>query len=277
MFKIIRYIARKDADLYVLEEQDSKKWVIRSYPEGFAEITRRMQDYFQQEVKFPCNTRGLEELTLKYFLDQRVKVEETSPLARSQFYDSFIQDFYLKAHPNLPWFEYVKLGQPDLAEGGYRRVGQKELTERLISMISALPELIGIRSPCLTYLEVPLANQFAPAFADLRESLAFLEKKQAPSLFLKTGITRPDFVMIRDKYTYVVELKFTRWDTKEQRETMQKQLLLAGHFLHRNWDINFTLVGVEYRNNKGNEILRYRHFDFNPESKQLVLTKDSGW
>ena len=263
----IRALARQKGNLFVLEEYEPLEWIIKSYKKGFYRLNHRVKDFFGFELNLPIiknwaiigEARGAE-------------IQEVKEPEARQFYDSFVKDILLKAYPDLCLDEYLQQNcdSPDATD--------KEASDTAISAIYADPSIINLPPGGKFYREVNLTSRLSQRFDNLDSFKKYLSSGKISTI--SKGLTQIDLVYVVPKddeipEVYAIELKGTRIKktVKKGRWKARKQLMIAGHFISRNFDVDLHLVRVNHLTSQP-RALRSTHYDF---SKSLEIKAQTDW
>lgn len=272
----IRVLASHRGNLFVLEEYNPLEWLIKSYREGFYELKERTQKFFWFELSLPIlkNRAIIEEARRLGAEARKVKGAEAK-----QFYDTFIQEQFLKAYPDLCLDEYLQqmCDSPTL----HPKEVDKEATEKAISVIYADPATIGLPPGGKFYEEVNLTSRFSQRFDDIKSFKEYLSSGEVSTA--SKGLTQLDLVYVVSKddgvpEVYAIELKgtITKKAVRKTRWKARRQLTITSHFIKRNFDVDLHLVRVNHLT-KHPRALRSTYYDFYPDPKRIEIKAQTDW
>jgi hypothetical protein len=277
---MIRFMSSHEEDLFVLREEKKKKWKIELYPGGMSELEKRASDYFHcksdKRIKFPIHGDGLDEFVFQHLTDDLIPTKMVDGEQAQEFFHGFIDNVFLKANSELPWREFVEVNSE--APSHYGATSTREKTEVIHQLIEESPSLIGIESSCGEFFrEVTFSNICGRMFFNYNEFLKYMMYDKEPKLMKLSGLVKPDLIYVEPNHTYIVETKLVGRGRAKLRFLEQaaiKQLTLAAHFIHSNFNLPFTLVGAYSR--RDGRSMRYKHYCFDTSTKELHETRDSG-
>lgn len=256
---MIRYLAKTDGDLYVLDESVSQ-WSIKRYPNGNAIIEDGKSARFGDiHLNLGGSNFGLEANIMREVMARGVKVQDVGSIETEQFCRTFTDDVFLKSDVDTDWPSFVHAREQGIEVANARTDELRRLNERIVSMIKDDPYRLSIPGGN-AYAEVNFSNTLSHVFRSDEDFQVYLQDGIEPGTAALWGVTRPDMVFVDDKHSYILELKFGRKREPGSVCKLSAQQMLAGQYVLRNFDVPFTLVAVKIRQDESGKIrLGYEH------------------
>lgn len=270
---------QEENTLLLLEEIAQDAYRVRAYPNGVREFEAHMRQRIGCIAHSAVYPSRMFEDILAILSSVDCQTREASPWFLDCLIDTVLQaDFCGRGC--VPWEEYVR-HMSDFPRVFRDPPKTPEITERLMSVLEQNPYLAGVPGSTV-YREVAFANTFSK-FGNMEDLVKYVKDGVEPHP-AAGSIYIADLVVLTPHMSYIVELKTSRngkgrmrerndkWCSLEEK--MHDQLMIAAHFVTRNFHVPITLVGVNYRIQQND--FRVYHFAFDG-GISLRETQDSGW
>lgn len=282
--RVIRDFSDDNHHVYVVYETGRENrlsgpgdWRLVRYPLACWPIRNKVRDYFSMVIHLPGKEIGTKRELAKHLIENGTRVEQATPGEVDRFVEGFVEDVFIKAHPEgMSFEEYLeKMKDSDIE---YMPDDVLLRTDRIVREIHENPRLVGLPEEGRFYREVRLCNPLSRRIE--RDVKSYCETGIEPKITQRSALTQVDLVYV-SKYgrVYAIELK-TRKKAKTNninKKNSKKQVRLATHFFMRNFGVDCVAVNVEGQGVRSKKI-RFRHRVFDPETRRFDICVDRwGW
>lgn len=273
----IKFIGKSGLDLLVLEQFLDKpnlpvneRFELTRYQNGINDLSNKFKKYFKEDVPLPYLVHESGKLE-EYIKNKGVTENVASNFSSKRFYNRFIEHIYLKSPKEIDFDRHLNIfknWEPGINNPSYEKI------KPVIEIISENPKIIDIREKIKgIYNEVSCQNMLHDALTSYKHVDKLFDKGKSKSLWKDSlGIIAAlDLVITTPNMNYIIELKSTHSLTS--MKTMKRQFTVISEYLNRNFDINFTLVGVNCSDIKEYKVITFQHYKYDQYLKEINRIK----
>jgi len=270
MEPIIRRLIRDRSDLIVVYEIEKKEFICRKYLQGLSELEERIKA--RVGATKSVMTGGALSRILEYLCRSGMKIINATEEETKQFYETFVDELYLKARADISWRNYIDITKNVVV--GHFNLKTKMMTDELVDLIMQRPSSIGMPNNGEFFREVGFFNKLSGQFNSYEQFQEYMESDCLKSELNQksshnNALTVVDLIYCKDKKNYCIEIKASA-SKKCLSDLAGRQRRKAAHFVSRNFDIDYRMVAVKFNPKKSK--VYYNHFRFDPEKKALEMT-----